>query len=75
MRKATAIDYARLLGFASVSDQLSGSVDFRDENLGAKLGAKVGDKFWAARDLPCGSQVTGEPDPSAAHSRCEDTEA
>lgn len=60
MRKANAIDYARLLGFASVSEQLSGSVDFRDEHLGAKLGAKVGDKSWAARDLPSAVEVVKE---------------
>ena len=69
------IDYARLLGFAAVSDRLSGSVDFRDENLGAKLGAKVGDKSWAARDLPCESGITGAPDSNAAHSRSKETEA
>ncbi len=69
MRKTRAIEFARLLGFASISDQLSGSVDFRDEKLGAKLGAKVGDKSWAARDLSC------ESDPSAAHSHTEETEA
>ena len=70
-QKASSIDYARLLGFASVSGQLSGSVDFRAESIGAKLGAKVGDKFWATCDL----QVTVEPDPSAAQFRCEETEA
>lgn len=69
------IDYARLLGFASVSDRLSGSVDFRDENLGAKLGAKVGEKSWAACDHPCGSPIVGAPDGSAAHSRSKETEA
>lgn len=75
MQKTRAIEYARLLGFASISDQLSGSVDFRDENLGAKLGAKVGDKSWAARDLPGGSHVTEGLDPTAAHIRCKETEA
>ncbi len=70
-----AIDYAKLLGFASVSDQLSGRVDFRDANFGAKLGAKVGDKFWAARDLPCGSPIAGEPEIHAAQSRRKEVEA
>lgn len=69
------IDYARLLGFASVSDRLSGSFDFRDESLGAKLGAKVGEKSWAACDRPCGSPIVGAPDGSAAHSRSKETEA
>jgi hypothetical protein len=36
------IDYAKLLGFDGVSDQISGSVDFQDETINAKLGAKVG---------------------------------
>jgi hypothetical protein len=36
------IDYAKLLGFAAVSDQVSDGVDFQDETIGAKLGAKVG---------------------------------
>jgi hypothetical protein len=37
------IDYAKLLGFAAVSDQLSGDVDFQDETISAKLGAKAGE--------------------------------
>ena len=36
------IDYAKLLGFNAVSQQLSDGVDFQDETIGAKLGAKVG---------------------------------
>jgi hypothetical protein len=36
------IDYTKLLGFASVSDELSKGVDFQDETMSAKLGAKVG---------------------------------
>ena len=43
MQKTDKIDYAKLLGFDVVSDQISGSVDFQDETIGAKLGAKVGD--------------------------------
>jgi hypothetical protein len=39
------IDYAKLLGFAAVSKHLSEGVDFKDETLAAKLGAKV----WGAR--------------------------
>ena len=70
----TRIDYARLLGFAAVSDRLSVSVYFRDENLSAKLGAKVGDKSWAGRDLPCESGITGAPDSNAAHSRSKETD-
>jgi hypothetical protein len=40
--KTDKIDYAKLLGFDAVSDQLSGGVDFQDETLDSKLGAKVG---------------------------------
>jgi hypothetical protein len=36
------IDYAKLLGFAAVNDQLSEGVDFQDETISARLGAKVG---------------------------------
>jgi hypothetical protein len=43
MSKANKIDFAKLLGFETVTCELSETVDFRDETLGAKLGAKVGD--------------------------------
>jgi hypothetical protein len=36
------IDFTKLLGFETVSDQLPGGVDFQDETVAAKLGAKVG---------------------------------
>ena len=36
------LDFTKLLGFDSVADQLSNGVDFQDETVGAKLGAKVG---------------------------------
>ena len=36
------IDYAKLLGFNAVSDKLSDGIDFQDDTLGDKLGAKVG---------------------------------
>jgi hypothetical protein len=55
MRNSDAIDYARLLGFASISDQRSDKIDFRDGLFGARLGAKVGDKNWVACDLPSAS--------------------
>ena len=42
MRKTDKIDYAKLLGFDAVIDQLSGSIDFQDETIDLKLGAKVG---------------------------------
>jgi len=36
------IDYSKLLGFESIGDMISGSVDFQDDAVAAKLGAKVG---------------------------------
>jgi hypothetical protein len=42
MQASKKIDFARLLGFEMVSDQISGSLDFQDEIVGDKLGAKVG---------------------------------
>ena len=36
------IDFTKLLGFDAVSDELSEGIDFQDETMGAKLGAKVG---------------------------------
>ena len=44
MEKTGKIEFAKLLGFGAVSDQISGSVDFQDETIGARLGAKVGDE-------------------------------
>jgi len=55
MRNFNVIDYARLLGFAAMSDQPSHEIDFRDGLFGARLGAKVGDKNWVASDLPSAS--------------------
>ena len=43
MRKVDAIDFAKLLGFNTVVRDLSEDLDFQNETLGAKLGAKVGD--------------------------------
>lgn len=42
MEKTREIEFAKLLGFAAVREQISGDVDFRDETIGARLGAKVG---------------------------------
>jgi hypothetical protein len=42
MQKTEKIDFAKLLGFETVSDRLSGTFDFRDQTFGDKLGAKVG---------------------------------
>ena len=42
MKNAHQIDFSKLLGFDAVRDQLSAGVDFQDDTIGAKLGAKVG---------------------------------
>jgi hypothetical protein len=42
MKESKVIDFAKLLGFDTISDQLSEGIDFQDETIGAKLGAKVG---------------------------------
>ena len=52
MKEADKIDFAKLLGFDAVSDQISGSVDFQDEAIGAKLGAKVGPPEFKPAETP-----------------------
>jgi len=47
MRKVDAIDFAKLLGFDTVTRELSETLDLQDETLGAKLGAKIGDAVEA----------------------------
>jgi hypothetical protein len=42
MRTSNKIDYSKLLGFETIGDLIAESVDFQDEALAAKLGAKVG---------------------------------
>jgi hypothetical protein len=38
------LDFTKLLGFDSVSDPILDGIDFQDETVGAKLGAKVGEE-------------------------------
>jgi hypothetical protein len=42
MLKDDKIDFSKLFGFDAVRDQLAKGIDFQDETLSAKLGAKVG---------------------------------
>ena len=42
MKHAASLDFTKLLGFSTVAGQLSDGIDFQDETVGAKLGAKVG---------------------------------
>jgi hypothetical protein len=51
MQNPDKLDYAKLLGFAQVSDRISASIDFQDETFSARLGAKVGKpEFGPATD-------------------------
>lgn len=42
MQKPDKIDCSKLLGFATVSEEISGKLDLRDATISDKLGAKVG---------------------------------
>jgi hypothetical protein len=44
MKDQTKMDYSKLLGFDTVSDEFQNGVDFQNPTIGAKLGAKVGIK-------------------------------
>jgi hypothetical protein len=52
--KSDKIDNAKLLGFDAVSDQIADGVDFQDEAIGAKLGAKVGNEAGVDCELRTG---------------------
>jgi hypothetical protein len=41
-RGCKRVDFARLLGFETISDQIAGSLDFQDQTFGDALGAKIG---------------------------------
>jgi len=58
MRKTATLDFSKLLGFATVRGQISECFDFRDETVGARLGAKVGGEVTnTARKLAPGSET------------------
>ena len=42
MQKPDSIDFAKLLGFETLTSELPKELDFQDETLADKLGAKVG---------------------------------
>lgn len=52
MKQLDKLDFSKLLGFATVSEDLQGRINFQDASIGPKLGAKVGDKDLATLDLP-----------------------
>ena len=43
MQKPDKLNFAGLFGFETVSNKLSSGLDFQDDSIAAKLGAKVGD--------------------------------
>ena len=43
MTKTKTLDFARLLGFAAVNRELEAGLDFQDQTVGDRLGAKVGE--------------------------------
>ena len=43
MAKSKHVELARLLGFETLDDHVAGPIDFQDETIGDKLGAKVGE--------------------------------
>jgi hypothetical protein len=51
MQKPERMDFAKLLGFETVSDQIAGSIDFQNQTMAARLGAKVGAENLVACDL------------------------
>jgi hypothetical protein len=44
MKCRDELDYSKLLGFAAVSEQVAEGIDFQNETVGARLGAKVGNE-------------------------------
>jgi len=42
MQKPKKVDLTKLLGFETVTNEPTDDIDFQDETLSAKLGAKVG---------------------------------
>jgi hypothetical protein len=42
MKVRRELDFSKLFGFDAVSEELSGSVDFQNDDIEATLGAKVG---------------------------------
>lgn len=56
MRKGKDLDFARLVGFETLSDHCSKGIDFQEDTLGAKLGAKAG----GVEPLPNGLDLRDE---------------
>jgi hypothetical protein len=52
MKPRLEINFSKLFGFALIADHLSTAIDLRDDTVGARIGAKVGDKIKSAVELP-----------------------
>jgi hypothetical protein len=44
MKRQQPLDFKKLLGFDAVVEHVGGSVDFKNETVSARLGAKVGEQ-------------------------------
>jgi hypothetical protein len=47
----TAIDYAKLLGFANLDARSNSKIDFKDKTIDARIGAKAGGEICSLSDL------------------------
>lgn len=59
MTSSTGIDFSRLIGFDQMADAASEGVDFRDDAVGARLGAKRGAEPVAPLDRLDLSRLVG----------------
>lgn len=53
--KTEKLDLTKLLGFASLNEEVSGGLSFQNQAFEARLGAKVGAETWAACDVAANS--------------------
>ncbi len=52
MAMTDRIDFTKLLGFRTVSEQSAQGIDFKDETVAARLGAKVGEPNGVPQRMP-----------------------
>jgi hypothetical protein len=51
MQDKSAIDYAKLLGFANLPARSGSAIDFKDKTSDARIGAKAGGEICSMPDL------------------------
>jgi hypothetical protein len=64
MKRRHKINFSKLLGFALIADHLSATVNLRDDTVGARIGAKVGEKPTTPSDL---LRKLGTPENEVGH--------